>query len=151
MDIITQNRKFSYEYMVIDTYEAGIKLTGTEIKSIRQHKVSINDSYVQIKDYKPVIINMNISKYDMGNIFNHEETRTRELLLHKNEILKLFNKTKLDGLTIIPTKVYLKGSLCKVEIALCKGKKLHDKRESLKEKDTQKRLNKIMKNNYWQK
>ncbi len=148
MNIIAENRKARHEYFILDTYEAGIKLKGTEIKSVRLHKCNINDSYVQIKDYKPIIINMNIAKYDFGNIFNHEETRSRELLLHKSEIIKLFNKCKLDGCTLVPVKVYFKGSLCKVEIALCKGKKLQDKREALKEKDTLMRLKKIAKNNY---
>ncbi len=137
---ICENRKAFHEYFVLDTYEAGIKLTGTEIKSVRNHKVNINDSYVHIKNGKVMIINMNIAKYDFGNIFNHDETRQRELLMHKHEILKLSNKVKLDGCTLVPIKVYLKGSLCKVEVALCKGKKLHDKREELKKKDVERRL-----------
>ncbi|MGM9971032.1 MAG: SsrA-binding protein SmpB [Anaeroplasmataceae bacterium] len=146
MEIIAENRKARHEYFILETYEAGIKLKGTEIKSIRAHKCNINDSYVQIKDYKPIIINMNIAKYEFGNIFNHDETRSRELLLHKKEIIKLFNKCKQDGCTLVPTKVYLEGSLCKIEIALCKGKKLADKRESLKEKDANRRMAKILKN-----
>lgn len=148
LDIITENRKARHDYFIIDTYEAGIKLTGTEIKSIRAHKVNINDSYVQIKDYKPIIINMHIAKYDFGNIFNHDETRSRELLLHKNEIIKLFNKCKLEGCTLIPTKLYLKGSLCKVEVALCKGKKAEDKRQALKERDAKMRIAKAMTGKY---
>ncbi len=148
MDIIALNRKASHEYFILDTYEAGIKLTGTEIKSIRDHKVNINDSYVVIKNNKPWVINMNISKYKMGNIFNHDETRARELLLHKHEILKLMNKVKLDGCTIVPTKIYLNGSLCKLEIALCKGKNQRDKREDMKKRDSDMRLKKALKNNY---
>lgn len=148
MEAIAVNRKASHEYFIIDTYEAGIKLTGTEIKSIRAHKVNINDSYVQIKDNKPIIINMNIAKYDFGNIFNHDETRSRELLLHKHEIIKLAQKIKLEGATLVPIKLYFKGSLCKVEIALCKGKNQADKRESLKEKEQKRRLEKIYKNKY---
>lgn len=148
IDIIATNRKASHEYFVLETYEAGLKLTGTEIKSIRAHKVNINDSYVVIKNNKPVTLNMNIAKYEQGNIFNHDETRARELLLHKNEILKLMNKVKLDGCTIVPLKLYLKGSLCKMEIALCKGKNQHDKREDMKKKDSDMRLRKALKGNY---
>lgn len=149
IDIIATNRKASHEYFIIDTYEAGIKLTGTEIKSIRAHKVNINDSYVVIKNMIPYAINMNISKYDMGNIFNHDETRARELLLHKSEILKLMNKVKLDGATIVPIKIYLKGSLCKLEIALCKGKNQRDKREDMKKRDSDMRLRKSLKQNQY--
>lgn len=148
MKIVCENRKVKHEYFILDTYEAGIKLKGTEIKSIRANKVNINDSYVQIKNLKPIIINMHISKYDFGNIFNHDETRSRELLLHKHEALKLFNKCKLDGCTLIPTKVYFNNSLCKIEIALCKGKKLQDKREALKEKDAKRRVEKAMSGKY---
>ena len=146
MVIIAENRKASHEYFILDRYEAGIKLTGTEIKSIRAHKANINDSYVIIKDMKVYAINMNISKYEMGNIFNHDETRQRELLLHKHEILKLYNKVRLDGCTIVPLKIYLKDALCKVEIGLCKGKNQRDKREDLKKKDTMMRVRKAFKN-----
>ena len=148
MVIIAENRKASHEYFILDRYEAGIKLTGTEIKSIRAHKVNINDSYVIIKDMKVYAINMNISKYEMGNIFNHDETRQRELLLHKHEILKLYNKVRLDGCTIVPLKIYLKDALCKVEIGLCKGKNQRDKREDLKKKDTMMRVRKAFKNSF---
>lgn len=148
MEAIAENRKARHEYFIIDTYEAGIKLTGTEIKSIRAHRVNINDSYVQIKDNKPIIINMNIAKYDFGNIFNHDETRSRELLLHKHEILKLAQKIKLEGATLVPLKLYFKGSLCKVEVALCKGKNQADKRETLKERDAKRHMEKIYKNKY---
>lgn len=146
MKIIAQNKKASFDYFILEKYECGIILKGTEIKSIRATKVSINDSYVRIKNNEAFIINMNIKKYDMGNIFNHDETRERKLLLHKNEIIKLYNKTILDGLTIIPLKVYLKDGLCKVEIGLCKGKKNYDKREALKEKDQKLHIQKTLKN-----
>jgi SsrA-binding protein len=148
MKVICENRKARHEYFILDTYEAGIKLTGTEIKSIRANKVNINDSYVIIKDMKVWAINMNIAKYDNGNIFNHDETRARELLLHKHEILKLFNKVKLEGCTIVPLKMYFKDALCKIEIALCKGKNLHDKREDLKKRDTDMHMRKVLKGNY---
>ena len=148
MVIVAENRKASHEYFILDKYEAGIKLTGTEIKSIRAHKVNINDSYVIIKDMKVWAINMNIAKYDNGNIFNHDETRARELLLHKHEILKLFNKVKLEGCTIVPLKLYFKDALLKVEIGLCKGKNLHDEREDLKKRDSDMRVRKALKANY---
>ena len=135
MKIICQNKKASFEYFILDKYVAGIKLMGTEIKSIREGKCNINDAYVIIKNNKPYILNMHIAKYENGNIFNHQELRTRELLLNKHEILKLSQKIKLDGLTLVATKAYFKGSLVKIEVALAKGKKLNDKREAIKERD----------------
>ena len=135
MKIICNNKKASYEYFILDTYEAGIKLKGTEIKSIREGKISINDAYVIIKDNKVYILNIFIGKYDHGNIFNHDELRTRELLLNKSEIRKLANKVKLEGLTIVALKAYFKESLVKIEIGLAKGKKNYDKREVIKERD----------------
>lgn len=143
MKIICQNKKASHEYFIEKTYEAGIKLKGTEIKAIRMNKVNINDSYIQIKNNKIIIINMDIAKYDKGNIFNHDEKRDRELLMHKKEIIKLQNYKNQDGYSLIPLKVYFKDALVKVEVGLCKGKKNYDKRESLKEKDINKRLQKI--------
>lgn len=137
--IICSNKKANYEYFILDKYEAGIKLKGTEIKSIRAGKISINEAYVEIKKGKVFINNMFIGKYDFGNIFNHDELREKELLLNKSEIRKLANKVKLEGLTIIPTKTYFKGSLVKVEIALAKGKKNYDKREAIKERDAKRK------------
>ncbi len=142
--IICSNKKANYEYFILDKYEAGIKLKGTEIKSIRAGKVSINEAYVEVKKGKVFIINMFIGKYDFGNIFNHEELRDKELLLNKSEIRKLANKIKLEGLTIVPTKAYFKGSLVKIEIALAKGKKNYDKRETIKERDEKRRQNKFV-------
>ena len=139
MKIICNNKKASFEYFILDKYEAGIKLKGTEIKSIRAGKVSINDAYVVIKDNKVYILNMFIGKYDFGNIFNHDELRTRELLLNKSEIRKLANKVKLEGLTIVALKAYFKESLVKIEIGLAKGKKNYDKREVIKERDEKRR------------
>ncbi len=147
--IVSQNKKASFDYFLLEKYEAGIKLTGTEIKSIRAGKTNINDAYVQIKHNKVFIINMFVSKYDHGNIFNHDERRTRELLLHKNEILKLIAKTQQEGHTLIPTKTYFKGSLLKVEFALAKGKKNYDKREDIKEKDSKRRMEKAIKNSMY--
>lgn len=146
MKIICTNKKASYEYFILDKYEAGIKLEGTEIKSIRAGKCNINDAYVIIKDNKPYILNMFIGKYDFGNIFNHDELRTRELLLHKNETLKLASKIKLEGLTLVALKAYFDGSLVKIEIGLCKGKKTEDKRETIKERDSIRNIRKELKN-----
>lgn len=143
MKILTNNKKVAHEYFILDTYECGIVLKGTEIKSIRQGKFSIKESYVRVKGYELFIINMNVTKYDHGNIFNHNEMREKKLLMSKHDIIKLGQKVKLEGLTLVPTKVYLKEGLCKVEIALCKGKKLYDKRETQKEKDVEKRLRKM--------
>ena len=148
MKIVCQNKKASFEYYILDTYEAGIKLTGTEIKSVREGKCNINDAYVIIRNNKPYILNMHISKYDMGNIFNHEETRSRELLLHKHEILKLAQKIKLEGLTLVATKAYFQGSLLKIEVALGKGKKLQDKRETIKAREDKRNIAKNLKNSY---
>lgn len=145
MKIVCTNKKASFEYFILDKYEAGIKLTGTEIKSVRANKCSINDAYVIIKNNRPYIVNMHIAKYDNGTIFNHDELRTRELLLHEHQIIKLATKVKLEGLSIVALKAYFEGSLLKIEIALCKGKKLVDKRETIKERDSQRKIAKAMK------
>jgi len=145
MKILANNKKVSHEYFILDTYECGIVLKGTEIKSIRLGKIAISDAYARVKEFELYILNMHISKYEHGNIFNHEETRERKLLMKKHDIIKLGQKIKSDGLTLIPTKVYLKEGFCKLELALCKGKKLYDKRESNKEADTTRRLEKITK------
>lgn len=146
MKTICSNKKVGFEYFILEKYEAGIKLTGTEIKSIRAGRCNINDAYVLIKNNKPYIVNMNIAKYDKGNIFNHDEFRTRELLLHKHEAVKLATKVKLEGLALVALQAYFQGSLVKIEIALARGKKLHDKREALKEKDSKRNIEKAMKN-----
>lgn len=129
------NRQANHNYFIDDTYEAGIALTGTEIKSLRNGKCNIKDSYAIIKNYEIYLLNAHIASYDKGNIFNHEETRTRKLLLHKKEILKLNNKINLEGYTLIPLKIYFVKGRAKVLIGLCKGKKTYDKKEALKEKD----------------
>lgn len=145
MKIITQNKKARHDYFILDTYEAGIKLLGSEIKSIRLGKVNLSDAYVTFKDGEAFVMNMHIAKYDFSNRFNHEETRTRTLLLNKKEIIKLFSQTREQGYAIIPLKLYLKEGLAKLEIGLAKGKKAYDKRASLKEKDQDMRLKKIIK------
>ena len=141
-----QNRKVNFDYEIIDTFEAGIVLTGTEIKSIRLGKCNLKDSYAIIKNNEIFILNMHISQYEQGNRFNHEETRTRKLLMHKKEILKLRDKLEIDGFTLVPIKLYFKGSKAKLLIGLAKGKKNYDKRESIKKKDIEKQLAKDLKN-----
>ena len=139
------NRQASYNYFIEDTYEAGIVLKGTEIKSIRAGKCNIKDSYVIIRNNEAFLLNTHISPYEQGNIFNHEETRTRKLLLNKKEILKLNDKLNIEGYTLIPLKIYFVKSRAKVLVGVCKGKKNYDKRESIKEKDLQRELNKSAK------
>ena len=138
MEII--NRKAKYNYQIFDTIEAGIVLTGTEIKSLRLGKANIRDSYVRVKNDEMYIINMHISGYENGNIFNHDETRERKLLLHKKEILKFRDKIKLEGYTIIPLKIYLVKGRAKVLIGLAKGKKTYDKREDIKKRDIERNI-----------
>ena len=139
------NRQARFNYQIFDTFEAGIVLTGTEIKSIRAGKCNINDAYVIMKNNRPYILNMFIAKYDNGNIFNHDELRTRELLMHKHECIKLSNKIKLEGLTLVATKAYFEGSLVKIEVCLAKGKKLTDKRETIKKRDQERNMAKASK------
>ena len=134
------NRKARFNYDIIDTIECGIVLKGTEIKSIRAGKANIKDSYGIIKNNEAYILNMHISPYENGGVFNHEETRTRKLLLHKNEILKLKNKLELEGFTLIPLKVYFVDGKAKIELGLCKGKKLYDKREDVKKRDIEREI-----------
>ena len=143
MEIV--NRQASFNYFIEETYEAGIVLTGTEIKSIRIGKCNIKDSYVIIKNREAYLLNAHISHYEQGNIFNHEETKTRKLLLNKREILKLNDKINIEGYTLIPLKIYFVKGRAKVLVGVCKGKKNYDKRESLKEKDLQRELSKNFK------
>ncbi|MCI8671817.1 MAG: SsrA-binding protein SmpB [Bacilli bacterium] len=130
-----KNKKAYFDYTIINELEAGIVLSGTEIKSIRNGSIDLKDSFITIKQNEAYIINMYIAKYEEGNIFNHDERRTRKLLLHKKEILKIKENIKLEGLTIIPLKLYFKKNKVKILIGICKGKKLYDKRAALKEKD----------------
>lgn len=143
MEII--NRKARYDYEIEETYEAGMVLTGTEIKSIRNGKVNIKDSYAIIRNDEIYLLNTHISLYDEGNRFNHEEERTRKLLLHKKEILKLKNKVDLEGYTLIPLKIYFVKSKAKVLIGLAKGKKSYDKREAIKKRDVMREMQKNFK------
>ena len=136
------NRQATYNYFVESTYEAGLVLTGTEIKSIRNGKCNLKDSYVIIKNNEAYLLNTHIALYDKGNIFNHDEKRTRKLLLHKKEILKLSDKVNTQGYTIIPLKIYFVNGKAKILIGLCKGKKNYDKKETLKERDILREINK---------
>lgn len=137
-----KNRKALYDYTITDTYEAGISLTGTEIKSIRDGKVNLKDSYAIIKNGECFILGMHISHYDAGNRFNHDELRTRKLLLHKKEILKIRDKIDMDGFTLVPIKLYFSKNKAKILLGVGKGKKVYDKRESLKKKDMNKEIKK---------
>lgn len=140
------NRKAKFDYEIIDTIEAGIVLTGTEIKSIRNGHAQLKDSYAIIRNNEAYLLNMHISAYKEGNIFNHEETRTRKLLLHKKEILKLNDKVRLEGFTLVPLKLYMKENHTKVLIGVAKGRKNYDKREVIKKRDVEREMNKTMKN-----
>ena len=135
--LIANNNKAYHDYFILDTYETGISLAGTEVKSLRMGKCSIKESFVRIENGEVFIYGMHISPYEKGNIFNKDPLRPRKLLLHKYEINKLLGKTKEKGIAIVPLKVYFKGSLVKVEIGLAKGKKLYDKRQDIAKKDQQ--------------
>ncbi|CDB27940.1 ssrA-binding protein [Firmicutes bacterium CAG:582] len=130
-----KNKKAYFDYFVESEIEAGIELLGTEIKSIRLGKANLKDTFARIKNNEVYIINMFIAKYEKANVFNHEERRERKLLLHRNEIMKLKDKVKLDGYSLIPLKLYFKGNHAKILLGLCKGKKLYDKRETIKQRD----------------
>ena len=140
MEIV--NRKAKFDYQIISEIEAGIVLTGTEIKSIRNGKANIKDCYGIIKDNEVFLLNMHISQYEQGNIFNHDETRTRKLLLHKKEILKLNDAIRLQGYTLVPLKLYFKKNKAKILLGLCKGKKTYDKRETIKQRDIDREMQK---------
>lgn len=129
------NRKAHHDYFIKSTYEAGIELKGTEIKSIRKGSCNINDAYARIKNNEVYLTNMYIAKYEEGNRFNHDERRERKLLLHKKEIIKINHEITTKKYTLIPLKLYFKKNKVKIELGICQGKKLYDKRESLKEKD----------------
>ena len=148
--IIANNKKASYEYFLSDFLECGIVLQGTEIKSLRVNGASLSDSYVIIRNGEMFILGMNIAQYDKGNIFNHEPTRTRKLLLHKEEIEKYSRKVQEKGFTIVASKIYFRNGKAKVEIALAKGKKLYDKREVEKNKSINREIDSHlkMKNQY---
>ena len=148
--IAAQNKKAYHDYFVQDTYEAGIELFGTEVKSIRAGAVNMKDSYCSIEKGQMYMTGVHISPYEKGNVFNREPLRERRLLLHKKEILKLFGLVGKEGYTLVPLKLYFKGSRVKVEVGLCKGKKLYDKREALAKKEASRDIDRAlkMKNQY---
>ena len=145
---ITTNRAARHEYFVLETYEAGIELYGTEIKSIRNGSVNLKESWADIQNGEVFVYGMHISPYEMGNIFNRDPFRVRKLLLHRKEINKLMGKIKQEGLTLIPLSLYFNKQYVKVELGLCKGKKLYDKRESMAKRDAKRDIDRAMKERY---
>ncbi len=139
------NRQARHDYFIEEEYECGIALTGTEIKSVREGKCNLKDCYGIIRNNEIYLLNMFISHYKEGNIFNHNETRNRKLLMHKKEILKLNDKIKLEGFTLIPLKLYFKNNKAKILLGLCKGKKNYDKRETIKQRDIKREMDKLNK------
>ena len=142
---VAENRKARHDYFILESYEAGIELTGTEVKSIREGGLNLKDSWIAIEDGEAFIKQMHISPYEKGNIFNKDPLRERKLLLHKREIMKLLGQVKQGGLTLIPISVYFKGSRVKVQVGLCKGKKLHDKRDSIAQRDAKRTIDRALK------
>lgn len=138
--VIANNKKAFHDYFILEKFEAGIVLTGTEIKSVRQGAVNLKDSWVSVKEGEAFVLGMHISPYEKGNIFNKDPLRVRKLLLHKREIHKLIGQVTLDGLSIVPLSLYLKGSNAKLEIAVVKGKKLYDKREDAAKRDAKRNI-----------
>ena len=146
--IVAQNKKAYHDYFVLETFEAGIELFGTEIKSVRESRVNLKDSWCSFDDGQIYARGVHISPYDKGNIFNREPKRPKRLLLHKREILHLFDESRQQGLTVIPLKMYIKGSYAKLEIGVCKGKKNYDKRADIAEKDAKRNIERAMKEKY---
>ena len=145
--ILAQNRQAYHNYFVLEKFEAGIELAGTEVKSIRLGRVNLKDSFCTSNGSELFVKGMNISPYEKGNIFNRDPQRTRRLLMHKKEILRLYGQVKQEGCAIVPLSVYLKGPLVKMEIGLCKGKKLYDKREAEAKHDAERSIRRRMAEN----
>ncbi|GEO78146.1 SsrA-binding protein [Companilactobacillus mindensis] len=145
---VANNRKARHDYNILDTYEAGISLTGTEIKSVRASKMNIKDGFVQARNGELWLENVNISIYDQGNIFNHDPLRNRKLLLHKKEIRKITASIQEKGITVVPLKVYLKHGFAKVLIGVAEGKKQYDKRETIKKRDQEREIQRALKSAY---
>ena len=143
--IVSENKKASFDYFFSEFLEVGIVLKGTEIKAIRKHKLSLKDTYIDFKDGEAYIINLHIPQYEKGNIFNHEPTRTRKLLMHRREILRYSQRVQADSFTCVPTKVYYKNGRIKLTIALGKGKKNYDKRDAIKERDDERSMQRAAK------
>ncbi|MGE5892762.1 MAG: SsrA-binding protein SmpB [bacterium] len=145
MSIVAQNRKAYHDYTIEETWEAGISLTGTEVKSIREGKVNLKDSYVIIKDHEAFLLHCHVSPYSHGNIMNHDPLRTRKLLMHRREIEKLLGKITQKGYSLIPLKIYFKGPRIKVEVGIARGKKVYEKREAVKEREAKREIERAMK------
>ncbi|MDE5792440.1 MAG: SsrA-binding protein SmpB [Oscillospiraceae bacterium] len=143
--LITENRQARHEYFILESFEAGIELTGTEVKSIRQGSINLKDSWCSIENGELFIKQMHISPYEKGNIFNRDPLRVRRLLMHKSEINRLYGKQKQDGLTLVPLSLYFKDSRVKVQLGLCKGKKLYDKRADQAKRDAKREIERNMK------
>ena len=143
--LIAENRKARHDYFVLEQLETGISLAGTEVKSLRLGEVNLKDSWVEIENGELFVLGMHISPYEKGNIFNRDPVRERKLLLHRREINRLLGQIKQEGLTLIPISVYFKGSKVKVQLGLCKGKKLHDKRASAAERDAKRQIDRALK------
>lgn len=143
--LLAQNKKAYHDYFIEDTYECGIELVGTEVKSMRAGGVNLKDSYAGLRNGEVILHNMHVSPYEKGNIFNRDPLRERKLLLHKYEIRKLIGKTKETGYSLVPLKVYLKGSRIKIELALVKGKKLYDKRDAIADRDVKRQIDRKIK------
>ena len=146
--VMARNREAHHEYFIEEDYEAGIELRGTEVKSIRAGNISLKDAWCGIKDGEMLVNQMHIAPYEQGNRFNVDSRRPRRLLMHKREIMRLFGKVKQDGYSLIPLSVYFKGSRVKVNVGLCKGKKLYDKRQAAAEKDAKRQIDRAMKERY---
>ena len=146
--VLAANREARHEYFIEEEYEAGIELVGTEVKSVRGGNMNLKDAWCGIKDGQLLVNQMHISPYDHGNRFNVDSRRPRRLLMHRREIMRLFGKVKQDGYSLIPLSVYLKGSLVKVKVGLCKGKKLYDKRQAAAEADAKRAIQRAMKERY---
>jgi SsrA-binding protein len=146
--IVAQNKKARHDYFVLETYEAGIELFGTEVKSIRKGRLNLKDSWCSIDDGEIFVKGMHISPYEQGNIFNKDPMRVRKLLMHKREIMRLFGLIKQEGYSIIPLSLYFKGSRVKMQIGLCKGKKLYDKRADIAAKDAKRNIERHLKEQY---
>ena len=142
---IAKNREATHEYFVLEDFEAGIELSGTEVKSIRKGNVSLKDSWCAVKDGELWVRHMHIAPYEQGNIFNKDPLRPRRLLMHKRQIMYLFGKTKQEGFAVIPLSLYFNGSRVKLKIALCRGKKLYDKREDIARRDAKRQMDRAMK------
>jgi SsrA-binding protein len=145
MKVVCQNRKAYHDYLIEETLEAGISLLGTEVKSLREGKANLKDSYVIIKGKEAFLLNCHISPYSHGNIMNHDPLRSRKLLLHRKEIEGLIGKSLQKGYTLIPLKIYFKDSYAKVEIGVAKGKRLYEKREKIKEREAKRAIERVMK------